>query len=202
MPAATTKREAVQAAVLEATESLLRDGATYADLNVERIARAAGISRTAFYFYFSDKRELLMRLTEDVSDLLYAQADIWWSGSGDPAQGVHEALTRIAELYREHAPLLRAIVEVSTYDEEVATFWRAIVGRFAEATQKRLEAEQAAGISPAMPAEATAFALIWMTERTLYQQLVQNEPVPIDELVDALSGILMRALYGRIARDG
>ena len=132
MPAATTKREAIQASVLEATETLLAGGATYADLNVERIARAAGISRTAFYFYFSDKRELLMRLTEDVSDELYAQADLWWSAEGDPADGIREALTRIAELYREHAPLLRAIVEVSTYDEEVATHWRALIGRFVE----------------------------------------------------------------------
>ena len=54
--AVTPKRAAVQAAVLRATEELLRDGASYADLNIERIARRAGISRTAFYFYFRDKR--------------------------------------------------------------------------------------------------------------------------------------------------
>jgi AcrR family transcriptional regulator len=198
MPAATSKREAVQAAVLEATEGLLRDGASFADLNVERIARAAGISRTAFYFYFADKRELLMRLTEDVSDLLYAQADLWWSGEGDPAEAASEALTRIAEVYSAHAPLLRAIVEVSTYDEEVATFWRALMARFGDATQQRIETEQAAGRAPAMPAAATAFALVWMTERALYQQLVQREPVSDEHLVEALTGILMRAVYGRI----
>ena len=35
----------------------------------QRITTRAGISRTAFYFYFRDKRELLMRLTEDVTEL-------------------------------------------------------------------------------------------------------------------------------------
>ena len=93
---ATTKRAAIQATVLEATETLLREGATFADLNVERIARGAGISRTAFYFYFSDKRELLMRLSEDVTNDLYEQADIWWSGDGDPADLIREAIARVA----------------------------------------------------------------------------------------------------------
>src|SRR5256885_4961891 len=151
----STKRQAVEASVLRATEELLREGSSFADLNVEKIATAAGISRTAFYFYFRDKRELLMRLTADVNDQLYAEADTWFTGDATSS----EAMSRIAALYVEHAPLLRAIVEVSTYDEEVATFWRALIGRFVEATEKRVGSR------------ATAFALVWMTERTFYQQL-------------------------------
>src|SRR6478609_1874538 len=112
--APTAKRAAVQAAVLDATQALLREGVSYADLNIERIATRAGISRTAFYFYFADKRELLMRLTEDVNDELYQQADIWFSGSGDPEAEIRQALDNIARLYEQHGTLLRAIVEVST----------------------------------------------------------------------------------------
>jgi AcrR family transcriptional regulator len=179
--------------VLDATERLLGEGATYAELDVGRIATAAGISRTAFYFYFSDKRDLLMRLAGEVSGQLYEQADIWFSGDGEPRDEIAEALTRISELYDEHAVLLRAIVEVSTYDEEIARFWRGLLERFVEATQRRIESEgDASG-----PARATAFALVWMTERTLYQQLVQEEPVPGDEIVEALTGIFLRSVYGR-----
>ena len=58
------KRAAIEAAVLRATEELLTEGATFAELNIEKIATRAGISRTAFYFYFRDKRELLVRLTD------------------------------------------------------------------------------------------------------------------------------------------
>ena len=139
---ATAKRAQVQAEVLRATEQLLAEGSSYADLNVERIATAAGISRTAFYFYFRDKRDLLMRLAGDVTELLYAQADIWFSGEGDdPEQEIREALTRIAELYREHGVLIRAIVEVSTYEEDIATFWRGLLSRFVDATARRIEIE-------------------------------------------------------------
>src|SRR6476661_7967427 len=141
-PAPTAKRTAIQASVLAATEALLAEGSSYADLNVERIATAAGISRTAFYFYFRDKRDLLMRLAGDVTELLYAQADIWFSGEGDdPEREIHEALTRIADLYRQHGVLIRAIVEVSTYEEDIATFWRGLLARFVDATARRIAAE-------------------------------------------------------------
>ncbi|MEA2254046.1 MAG: TetR/AcrR family transcriptional regulator, ethionamide resistance regulator [Solirubrobacteraceae bacterium] len=192
----TAKRAAVQGAVLRATEELLIEGASYADLNIERIATRAGISRTAFYFYFRDKRELLMRLTEDVNELLFQQADIWFSGAGEPEPEMREALTNIAALYGEHGVLLRAIVEVSTYDEDVAAFWRGLLERFVDATRRRVELEQGAGRAAAEHAQATAFALCWMTERTMYQQLVQGDPIPIAELVDALVGIWLRSVYG------
>ena len=198
-PVPTAKRAAIQAAVLRATEALLAEGSSFADLNIEKIATSAGISRTAFYFYFRDKRELLMRLTEEITDVLFAQAERWFTGQGDPEAEMREALALISDLYREHGALLRAIVEVSTYDEEIAKFWRGLMWRFGEATQRRIEEEQAAGASDArFPARATAFGLIWMTERTLYQQLVQQLPMEREEMVDALVGIWMRTVYGRL----
>ena len=193
----TAKRVQVQEAVLAATEELLAAGSSFQDLKIERIATAAGISRTAFYFYFKDKRELLMRLAADVTGELYGQADAWFAGTdGGPEDQVSDALTAIAKLYFEHGPLLRAIVEVSTYDEELAVYWRGLLQRFADATSSRIEAEQAAGRAPDMAAAPTAFALVWMTERTFYQQLVQGAPVDRDELVAALNGIWARAVYG------
>ena len=180
------KRVAIERSVLRATEELLGEGASFAELGIERIATRAGISRTAFYFYFRDKRELLVRLTEEVNAELMAAADTWWSGTAD----LRTALHAIADLYREHGALLRAVVEVSTYDEEVAAFWRGMVGRFADATRERIEAEDADIPSPA----ATAFALVWMVERAFYQQRVQGEPVTVDELVDSIATIFERTV--------
>jgi AcrR family transcriptional regulator len=192
----TAKRTAVQAAVLAATEELLSEGASYADLNIERIANRAGISRTAFYFYFRDKRDLLTRLTADVAELLYQQADIWFAGEGDPDAEIREALTNIAALYGEHGVLLRAIVEVATYDDQVAQAWHGLLGRFVDATRRRIEAEQAAGRAVAQHAHATAFALCWMTEHTMYQHSVEGPPFATEDMVDALVGIWLRSVYG------
>jgi AcrR family transcriptional regulator len=196
--ATTPKRAAVQADVLRATEQLLGEGTSWADLGVERIATTAGISRTAFYFYFRDKRELLMRLTEDVTELLYLEAERWYAGDGDPEEEIREALLKIGVVYAEHEALLRVIVEVSTYDEEVARFWRSLIARFVEATRVTIEKEQAAGKAPDYPAEATAFALVWMVERLLYQWTVQEElPFSRDDAFESLVRIWMRTVYAQ-----
>jgi AcrR family transcriptional regulator len=193
--APTPKRAAVQADVLRATERLLTEGTSWADLGVERIATTAGISRTAFYFYFADKRELLLRLTEEVNEQLYHEADRWYSGEGDDEDEIREALSKIAELYVEHHALLKVIVEVSTYDDEVASHWRTLIGRFVEATRTRIEDEQKLGKAPTFPAAPAAFSLVWMCERTLYQLAVQDPPFSRDEAIDALVRIFMRTVY-------
>jgi AcrR family transcriptional regulator len=195
--APTAKRAAVQAAVLEATAALLAEGVSYAELNIQRITTRAGISRTAFYFYFRDKRELLLRLTEDVTDELYRQGDIWFSGVGDASEEVGEALTNIGGLYHEHGAVLRAIVQAASLDDEVAVFWHAVVDRFVAATARRITALQETGdAADGVDAHATAFALCWMIERTFNQQLALGQPLPEQALVDALTGIFVRAVYG------
>lgn len=193
----TERRQAIEAAVLQAMEDLLGEGATYATLSVERIARRAGISRTAFYFYFADKRELLMRLASKLADELYGEADAWWSGAGDGPAQLSAALGKIAALYRTHGPLVCAIVELSTYDEVVAPFWHALVGRFVDASAERISSETGAGRATSAAPEATAFTLVWMTERTLHQMLVQDGGISDDELVQALAGVWVASVYGR-----
>jgi AcrR family transcriptional regulator len=195
--APTEKRQAVEAAVLHAMEELLAEGATYATLSVERIAKRAGISRTAFYFYFADKRELLMRLASKLSDELYHEADAWWSGAGDGPQQLTTALGKIAALYRAHGPLVRAVVEMSTYDDVVGSFWRTLVERFVSASAQRIASEIDVGRADAtLNPEATAFALVWMGERVLYEMLAQDGPVSDDELVRALARIWIATVYG------
>jgi TetR/AcrR family transcriptional regulator, ethionamide resistance regulator len=197
--AQTSRRAEAEASVVEATEALLDEGASYAELGIERIATRAGISRTAFYMYFRDKRELLMRLTAGVAEQLFDEAQGWWDGDDDGAQELRAALGQISGIYRRHAALLRAIVEAAAYDDEVAGYWRGIVGHFVAATRARIEREQAAGnVDPQLGAQTTAFALCWMTERTTYEHLVQEGPAADDEpLVQALLAIWLNAVYGR-----
>jgi AcrR family transcriptional regulator len=197
--AQSSKRAAVERSVVDATADLLAEGASFSELGIERIAKRAGISRTAFYFYFSDKRALLMRLTAGVADELFQEADRWWSGAGAGEAELRAALAKIVGIYRRQPELLRAIVEAAAYDDETARFWRALVGRFVDATRARIEREQSAGkIDPALPAQATAFALVWMTERSAFERLVQedaDDAVEEQSLVEALLRIWLAAVY-------
>ena len=138
-----------------------------------------------------------MRLASELSDELYHEADAWWSGAGDGSQQLTAAVGKIATLYRVHRPLVCAIVEVSAYDEVVGPFWRALVGRFVDASAQRIAAEVEAGRAEAiLVPHAISFSLVWMTERALYQMLVQDDPVCDEELVRALARIWTATVYG------
>ncbi|MDQ4040481.1 MAG: TetR/AcrR family transcriptional regulator [Actinomycetota bacterium] len=185
------KRAVVEAAVLAATESLLLEGRTFADLRVEEIATRAGISRTAFYFYFRGKRELLMRLTEGVAELFYDGVATWWDDRDDGRAALREAVERVVGVWARHAVLMRAVVEAASYDDVVAQFWRGVGARFVERTAQRIEAD---GI-PVDP-EGTAFALCWMSERACYQWVVQERDFDDPRLVEGLVAVWTRTLYG------
>jgi TetR/AcrR family transcriptional regulator, ethionamide resistance regulator len=191
------RRATVEAELMRAAEELLTEGHAYTELSIEQITARAGISRSAFYFYFQDKRELLVRMVERVAELFHAQADRWWNAAGDngfPADlgpvELKRTLVAVLEIWREHAPLLAATVETAGYDKEVSAFWRGLMQRFVEPTREHIQAEQAAGRGRELPADATAFALVWMTERVWYQHVLGSSGVSDEALIDALAGII------------
>lgn len=188
------RRDEVKAALRAAAIELL-EHAPYAELSVDEIARTAGISRSAFYFYFPDKQALLVALTEEVSDALYREADRWWqSDSGEPEALIRQALAGVANVYCENSLLLRTVTEVSTYDADVRQFWRSVVERFVGQTAQHLRNEQAIGRARLCDPDRTAEALVWMTERWSYIYLTSGERTP-QQLVDALVPVWVAALY-------
>jgi len=191
------RRAEVEAAILSAAEELLEEGTPFPRLKIEEVARRGGIGRTGFYFYFRDKRELLMRLAEDVAEALWEQADRWWHGHGDGAEELREIIGPVVRLWMRHAAVLSAVVQAASYDEIVREFWRALAARFAEATRERIERERSEGRAEPVPPAETAFALVWMTERACYQHVEQDRGDP-EALIEALTGIWLRSVYGRL----
>lgn len=80
------RREQMERRLLDATERLMRDGASFTELSVDRLSGEAGISRASFYIYFEDKGHLLRRLAGQVfGDLLTARgAGGRWPGGTTP----------------------------------------------------------------------------------------------------------------------
>ena len=194
------RREDVRAKLVEAIGELAAESA-FRDLTVDVIARRAGLSRSAFYFYFRDKHDLLIAAAAEVADDLYVEADCWWHGQGEPGALVREALTGVASVYARHGRLLGLAVEVSTYDPDVRAFWRSLVERFVDATAEHLEGELAAGRVGSLDPRGTAESLVWMAERCFYIYLRDGER-SVEELVDQLSSTWIAALYPSQRRAG
>jgi AcrR family transcriptional regulator len=182
-------QEAVRQATLELSEEV-----PFKDLTVDQIARASGLTRTAFYFYFRSKQELLLAAMEEVADEAFQEADRWWHGEGEPRALIRRAIGGVVAVHGRHANLMRVAQEVAMYDPEVGALWRGLIGRFVDATSEHLRRERDAGrLRPLEPAP-TAEALVWMVERCNYVFLGLGARTP-EEAVDTLTAIWFHALY-------
>jgi TetR/AcrR family transcriptional regulator, ethionamide resistance regulator len=191
--AARRDREQIQAAVTAATLELAEEVA-FKDLTVDQIARAAGLSRTAFYFYFRSKHDLLRAAMEEVSDEAFREADRWWHGEGEPRSLIRAAIEGVVDVYQRHVNLMRVGQEVAMYDPEMAALWQELMDRFIDATAEHLRAEQAVGRLRPLEPGATAESLVWMMERCNYVYLGLGRRSRA-QVVETLTAIWYHALY-------
>ncbi len=186
-------REEIEVAVRAATLELAEE-VPFKDLTIDQIARAAGISRTAFYFYFRGKHDLLRAAMEEVTDETYREADRWWHGEGEPRVLIKAAIEGVVAVYMRHANLMRVGQEVATYDPEMGELWRELIGRFISATAEHLRREQSAGRLRPLDPDETAESLVWMMERCSYVYLGLGRR-DASHVVETLTAIWYHALY-------
>lgn len=183
--------------LLDATERLMRDGASFTELSVDRLSGEAGISRASFYIYFEDKGHLLRRLAGQVFGDLAESAERWWGVAGrhDPDDAL-AAMASIIASYRRHQPVLVALNEMAGYDPLVAATYRNLLTAVTGRMTRLIEEGQADGsIRPELPAHTTASALTWMVERACQQNLPTAPPDDDRELAESLAQIIWGALY-------
>ena len=191
------RREQIERRLLDATERLMRDGASFTELSVDRLSTEAGMSRANFYIYFEDKGDLLRRLAGQVFGDLAASAERLWGVAWrhDP-DDVRSAMTDIIASYRRHQPVLVALNEMAGYDPQVAATYRELLTGISGRLTRVIEDGQADGsIRRELPAATTASALSWMVERACQQNL-PNRPAEYDtELATVLTEISWSSLY-------
>ena len=185
--------------ILSAFEDLLETRSLH-DVNVDDIARAAGLSRSAFYFYFASKEAVLLSLFERIIEAAQAaRGDTMQALAKDPVAGIREALRAFYEAFRTHRAVTLAGADAWASSAEVRALWgRAMEEWVAEAaTVIEIERERGAA-PPGLPARDLATSLLWMNERVLHTTFARQEPA-VDEagVLDVLVGIWVRAIYAR-----
>jgi len=189
-----SRRDDVRAAVRAAMLELL-DQKSFKDLTIDEIAKAAGLSRTAFYFYFKSKNEVLAEVAQLVAAELYDETEEWWSGDGTPRESVRSALAKTARTWDHNAALMRAAGEVAGYDSDFALLYRSLTFGFIERATERIQLHQQDGLARTdIDAKALAESLVWMFERNC-QVLICTDRRPVDEVVDAMTTIWLHAVY-------
>ncbi|MEA2172173.1 MAG: TetR/AcrR family transcriptional regulator, ethionamide resistance regulator [Solirubrobacteraceae bacterium] len=176
---------------VEVIEPLIAAGATYADLSVEAIIRAGGISRGTFYAYFRDKGDLLQAMASDVGEEIAAAGTAWWEiGDGVTEDELRTRMRPSVDAYLRHKVLLRAVAEAAAYDANV----RAAYGELMRDTIAKLTAHIASRPARGLDAERTATWLVWMLERGLYQAVSVSED-EVDAWLASAARIVWSTLY-------
>ncbi|MBE8516816.1 TetR/AcrR family transcriptional regulator [Amycolatopsis sp. H6(2020)] len=190
------RREELERRLFAATEDLVGAGEAFTELSVERLAGAAGISRSTFYVHFEDKGDLVRRLAKSVLAELREVSGTWWETAdhADPA-GLTSAVTAIVAVYRRRAAAFTVISETAAYDPAVAAEVRTLMQSIIDATRDAIERGQAAGVMrPVRPAE-TAAVLTWMVERAGNHLVRGTEGAHDENVVEVLTDIIRTTLY-------
>lgn len=190
------RREAMERRLFDATEHLIREGAGFTEISVERLAAQAGISRSTFYVHFQDKGDLARKLAATVLTELGEVSDRWWQTAEHADRAaLKDAITAIVDVYRRHAAAFTAVVETATYDPSVAEVLQARVQQIINTTRAAIERGQVAGVMRDVAPVETAAVLTWMVERAGYQLVRAGDPAADPKIVQVLTDIVWTTLY-------
>lgn len=163
---------------------------------VAAVARAAGTSPTSFYRYFADLDDLLVTLTTEAAADLAAIEPGPITPDDEGRAELRAWLGRLAERYRDRADVVRAWVEAETPDGDLGRQATDLLGGWADALARSVEAHAAPAVNPRI----ASVAVVAMIERSLYLDVVAHPRPEADTdppMLDTLASVAHRALLRR-----
>jgi AcrR family transcriptional regulator len=178
-------------------EGLVDGGEAYGDLAVERLLKAGGVSRSAFYNYFEDKGDLLRAMAALVVGEISAAGAHWWDLDPDADRAdLRAALQPAIDAYRRHRTILGAMFETAIADPRVREQRDRLVEDTVAGLAAHIAARQADGrAAPDLHPEHTARWIVWMLEQGQYALGVSAGDAEADAMFDSAADILWRTLY-------
>ena len=134
--------------VRAAKETFERDG--FLDARITDISKRAGLSHGAYYHYFTSKEQLFREVAEIQEERLTAPHDdpeLAPSRDDSPMERIRKANRRYLLRYREEAPIMGVIEQVSRYDAPVNEVRMARQKQFAERSERAIRRWQHEGIA-------------------------------------------------------
>jgi len=185
-------------ALLEALDQHLREG-SLDSINIADISRSAGVTRSAFYFYFDNKAAAVAALMNEMYDESMVATDLL-RGDGTPVERVEGMVRGLFTAWDRHEHLYRAMYDARATSTTVRELWDNDRESFVPVIAQIIDAERAAGNAPAgADSSHLASVLLELNDRML-ERLALGGPLGRDELVDAVVTVWVQTIYGEVAR--
>jgi len=185
-----------RSAILAALDTLLKDGVSLDDINVAQLSERAGVTRSAFYFYFENKSMAVMALLEQMYDEVAVATDRLLDTSIDPTTRIREVIASLFDSVDHQPYAYRALLEARASSATVRDDWARGLAGFAEEIAGMITAERASGAAiPGVAADTLAVVLLDLNDRAVERYGLGGGP-DREQHIDALTSIWVRAIYG------
>lgn len=181
-------------ALLEALDHYLQDS-SLESINIADVSRRAGVTRSAFYFYFENKAYAVAALMGEIYDEASSATRLLLSQDGDPATRVRAVIRRLLDAVDAQRHVYKAMFEARATNDTVRSLWDADRESFVEPVARMITAEREAGRAPGgVDATALATVLLELNDRAL-ERFALGSSLPRDAHEEALVTVWLRAVY-------
>lgn len=184
--------------LVTAFEHLLTEGESFTTISVEQLTAQAGLARATFYLHFRNKAELVSHVMQNVLKELRLAAALSLSNVKQFGRSELQAFMRQAvEVNFRHRAAIRTMVEVSSYDRDLALEYASFMATQASDIQIVIEKLRATGRHHRAATPGVADILAWAAERSCSKMLRDADPLPTRE---ALADMLTHVVWNAIAQ--
>jgi AcrR family transcriptional regulator len=190
------RREAIANRLFVIVERLLAEGSVFSEISVEQLIKEADIARSTFYVYFEDKGALMVELMDRVTKAVGDAADDWFNLSPSATRkDLRNAIARLGAAYRQHGPMMSAIIEAASYDPRVRDQYAVVMERrFEDMNRSFIPQQRNGSIRRDIDVAAVTPWLAWMFERGLYQWANLSSGMT-ESALDGATSVVWQTLY-------
>ena len=187
-----------RSALLESLDQHLQES-SFDSINIADISRRAGVTRSAFYFYFENKAAAVAALMEELYDEIFAVSRELTSTDSTPEVRITSMVTGLFGATRRHEHLFAAMLEARATSQAVREMWDADLQSFVEPLAEMIRSERTAGRAPDGPDPVgLATMLLELNDRAL-ERLVRGSTLTDEQQEEAVTAVWLRTIYGTVA---
>ncbi|MHB1444449.1 MAG: TetR/AcrR family transcriptional regulator [Acidimicrobiales bacterium] len=196
------QKEARRLQILQAAKSVFA-AAGFQTSTMADVAKAAGLSYGAVYWYFPSKEELFHALMEMEEESLRLRILEGLAGRSleDPRQALSGAIRATFEFFEEDRAAVKLLFRDSyAMGGRFESHLTGIYERFIDDLAEVLAAAQRRGQVIAVPPRVAAFSVAALVGQLAYRRLTTDDGLEADVVADFVVGLVMDGLRPRISR--
>lgn len=192
------KSDLRRVAILESLDHHLRE-AGFDALNIADVTRRAGVTRSAFYFYFENKAAAVAALLEPMYEDGFLASDILIDTAKPKTERIRAMLTALLDTVDQHRYLLQAMLEARATNTTIRDVWDEARNSFVASVAGMISEERDRGQAPAgTAADVLASMLLEFNDRLMERYTIGGR-LTRDELLAGAETIWLRTIF---ANDG